>query len=155
MGDPEAPGPSRPVIYTIGHSDRTADDLAALLDEAGVTLIVDVRSAPWSRRHPWHGKSELETRALADGRRYSWMGASLGGHWPEGFPVHRETESYKTGIEQVASVARHERVVLLCAERDPAHCHRRFLADDLAREGFIVLHIVDPGWIAPHQTPLL
>jgi uncharacterized protein (DUF488 family) len=37
------------MIYTIGHSTRSAQELIALLREAGVDLLVDVRTAPRSR----------------------------------------------------------------------------------------------------------
>src|SRR5437879_9730113 len=40
------------VVYTIGHSTRSLDELASLLSQAGVGDVVDVRSAPGSRRNP-------------------------------------------------------------------------------------------------------
>ena len=39
-------------VYTIGHSTRTQDELIALLKEAGVGSLVDVRSYPRSRTNP-------------------------------------------------------------------------------------------------------
>ncbi|HEY5261320.1 MAG TPA: hypothetical protein VIJ33_04360 [Solirubrobacteraceae bacterium] len=37
---------SSPVIYTVGHSTRPFDELARVLEAAGVRELVDVRSVP-------------------------------------------------------------------------------------------------------------
>jgi uncharacterized protein (DUF488 family) len=39
----------------------------------------------------------------------------------------------------------------MCAEADPAHCHRSLLADALLVRGHTVAHIVDPGPSHPHR----
>jgi len=39
-------------IFTIGHSTRTVAELVGLLRQAGVDLLVDVRSVPRSRTNP-------------------------------------------------------------------------------------------------------
>ena len=38
------------VVYTIGHSTRSLEEFTALLRAAAVTLVVDVRAFPMSRR---------------------------------------------------------------------------------------------------------
>src|SRR2546430_15312362 len=53
------------VIYTVGHSTRSLDELVALLARAGVRQLVDVRSVPGSRRHP-HFAGEALARSLPD-----------------------------------------------------------------------------------------
>src|SRR5439155_22669657 len=40
------------LVHTIGHSTRSAAELIALLKEAGVDLLVDVRAVPRSRFNP-------------------------------------------------------------------------------------------------------
>jgi len=42
--------PSR--LLTVGHGTATAEELSSLLASAGVEHLVDVRTAPGSRRHP-------------------------------------------------------------------------------------------------------
>ena len=37
-------------LYTVGHSDRTLDELMTVLGEAGVTVLVDVRAEPRSQQ---------------------------------------------------------------------------------------------------------
>jgi uncharacterized protein (DUF488 family) len=37
----------------------------------------------------------------------------------------------------------HRDLAFLCAEKNPWECHRRFIAEELARRGLDVRHIVD------------
>ena len=46
-------------FYTIGHSTRSIADFVALLREAGVELIVDVRTVPRSRFNPQYNHDVL------------------------------------------------------------------------------------------------
>ena len=39
-------------LLTLGHGTASAGELVAWLDGAGVERLVDVRTAPGSRRHP-------------------------------------------------------------------------------------------------------
>lgn len=144
-----------PVLFTVGHSDRSGQELVELLRAAGVRVVVDVRSHPWSRRHPWHGRTEMEKLLRESGIEYRWLGATLGGHRPDGYATHRDTETYRRGLEELLQLARLRTAALLCAEREPWHCHRRFIADDAMRRGFIVRHILDEQTLVPHQKPLL
>jgi len=139
----ERAGGGAGLVVTIGHSDRSTEELLELLRRHGVALVVDVRSAPWSRRHPQHSRPALE-RALAEaGIGYSWLGASLGGLREEGYEAWRRTDEYRRGLDELVSRAARGTVAVLCAERDPAHCHRRFIAEDLQRRGLRVRHVLD------------
>ncbi len=40
------------IVHTIGHSTRTTGELIALLREAGVDMVADVRRFPRSRTNP-------------------------------------------------------------------------------------------------------
>jgi uncharacterized protein (DUF488 family) len=37
--------------------------------------------------------------------------------------------------------------MILCAERFPGRCHRRYIADQLERDGVEVIHILDENRI--------
>jgi hypothetical protein len=52
-------------LMTIGHSNLAADRFIALLKNAGVTAVADVRSVPFSRWCPWFSSKALAMR-LAD-----------------------------------------------------------------------------------------
>ena len=68
-----------PICYTIGHSDHPITDFIALLKKHAVTCLCDIRSTPYSKRHPQYNaeplKRELEKHAI----RYLYLGKELGG----------------------------------------------------------------------------
>src|SRR5215831_14110812 len=46
-------------FYTIGHSTRSIDELVSMLNSAGVTFVVDVRTVPRSRTNPQYNNDVL------------------------------------------------------------------------------------------------
>ncbi len=46
-------------VFTIGHGRRPAEELVALLREAGAETLVDVRRFPGSRRNPQFNQARL------------------------------------------------------------------------------------------------
>ena len=65
-------------IFTIGHSTRTLAQLIALLREARIELLVDVRSVPRSRTNPQFNIDILPEALAAAGVGYRHL-PSLGG----------------------------------------------------------------------------
>ncbi len=51
---------SKPVIYSIGHSNHTIEEFISLLKAHGVEQLVDVRSIPKSRHNPQFNQEELK-----------------------------------------------------------------------------------------------
>jgi uncharacterized protein (DUF488 family) len=158
-------------LYTIGHGARTASELVALLGEAAVRVVADVRRFPASRRHPQHGRLALERSLGAAGIRYVWLGESLGGRRAESVPVEAsanaawrvpafrnyadaiQTPGFQAGVDELESLAREAPTAILCAERHWSQCHRRILADVFAARGWDVRHLVDPGRLEAHTLP--
>ncbi len=66
-------------LYTIGHSTRTFDELATALRAHGVSMLVDIRAFPMSRRMPHFNRESLDVELPKRGIRYVWM-KELGGH---------------------------------------------------------------------------
>src|SRR5215217_7333856 len=66
-------------LYTIGHGNRAADDLIALLEGARIECLVDVRAYPRSRRNPQFTRMALEPALKAHRIQYLWEGGPLGG----------------------------------------------------------------------------
>src|SRR4029077_18280498 len=60
IGAGSARRPIAEIVHTVGHSTRTLDQLVELLALNGVQLLVDVRSAPGSRRMPYFARASLE-----------------------------------------------------------------------------------------------
>jgi uncharacterized protein (DUF488 family) len=150
-------------IWSVGHSTRPADELLALLAEAGVRAVADVRRFPASRRHPQHARAALE-RALAEaGVAYVWLGEGLGGRVAESVPPERSpngawaepafrryadamsTPAFQAAFAELESLAATQPTAFLCAERPWWRCHRRLLADLCVTRGWRVLHLLDVG----------
>jgi uncharacterized protein (DUF488 family) len=54
-------------LFSIGHSNIPADRFVALLRDAGVNAVADVRSTPYSRVFPWFSRQPLEQRLATEG----------------------------------------------------------------------------------------
>ncbi|TRM73443.1 DUF488 domain-containing protein, partial [Sulfolobus sp. E5] len=52
------------ILYTVGHSNRTLDELIELLLEYKIGLLVDVRRWPKSRKFPHFNKENLEKQPI-------------------------------------------------------------------------------------------
>ena len=148
-------------IYTAGHSNRTAGAFLELLAEAEIEVVIDVRRVPHSGRWPQFKRKALESTLASRGIRYVWEGEALGGQlpWSEraarhsaiadesfaAYAAHMEDDDFRAAVERVRAAAHDAKVALLCAERDPAHCHRSFISDYLCAFGDDVVHLVRPG----------
>jgi uncharacterized protein (DUF488 family) len=147
-------------LFTIGYEQSTADAFFDALTQAGVGLLVDVRAVAASRRP---GFSKRQLAAGLDEHRIGYVHlqklgtpkegrlAARSGHADEMlriFERHLKTPEAQHELEELTalaktSIARSSRpLCLLCYERDPAHCHRQRLADELrARLGLKVEHL--------------
>ncbi|MDX1649897.1 MAG: DUF488 domain-containing protein, partial [Myxococcota bacterium] len=149
-------------LLTVGHSNHALEHLIRLLRGQEVTTVADVRSVPWSRRHPWFQRAPL-ARALEEaGIAYLFLGEALGARPRE--PALRDasgradfariaaTGRFRAGLARVRELAARERPALLCAERDPADCHRTLLVcRHLRRDPALrILHLLADGRLEPH-----
>lgn len=149
-------------IYTIGHSTRSFDELAALLGEHGVTRLADVRRYPGSRRWPHFSRESLERTLPGHGIEYVHFDAlggrrrprrdSPNGAWQNeqfrGYADHMATPEFREAVDRLLDASRPTAV--MCAEAVPWRCHRNLLADELVRRGIAVIHILGPGKSQPH-----
>ena len=150
-------------IYTIGHSNHPIEKFLSLLTGNGITAIADVRSRPFSRRHPQFNKDRLAAKLAEHGIAYLFLGKELGARSED--PSHYEngkvqyarlaaTASFKSGTERVLQAAKQHRLALMCAEKEPLDCHRTLLvARALESSGASILHILSNGSVeAQSQT---
>lgn len=149
-------------LLSIGHSNIPAERFVAMLQDAGVSAVADVRSVPLSRHFPWFSKNNLSARLAAEGISYLALGDSLGGR-PQDDSLYREgvadyeamarQPKFLGGLDQVLETAARARVCLMCAEREPLDCHRCLLvAPKLAERGLSIGHILHDGTIEPHAA---
>lgn len=127
-------------VYSIGHSNRDTAHLVSLLQRHGILLLADVRSQPASRYLPHFGRAALERSLPQAGIAYRWLGESLGGKPRADLPV------FSAGIETLLELAAQQPLAMMCAERDPAQCHRAHLVTPaLLARGAAVQHIHGDG----------
>lgn len=154
-------------LHTVGHGTLAAQALVALLHDAGVAGIVDVRSFPGSRRHPQYGREAMEQWVPAAGLDYAWV-RRLGGRRPaaassphvalrhdafRGYADHMETADFLAGVDELLALADHRPVAVMCSESVWWRCHRRLLADHLTLVRHVeVIHLMHDGRLVPHPV---
>ena len=147
-------------VYTIGHSNHSLADFLALLGDAGVSAVADVRSAPYSRFNPQFNREALGHALKEKGLGYIYAGRELGGRsddprcYEDGricYDRVAETPHFKDGIAKLLQDAGGHSMALMCAEKEPLDCHRTLLvAPALADQGLDVTHIHADGVLEPH-----
>lgn len=152
------------MIYTVGHSNLTAEAFAQRLQAWDVDLLVDVRRYPSSRRHPHFNRPSLAAYLEEQGIRYLHE-ERLGGHRAaradsphtalseafRGYADHMRTRPFHDAVRRLVDLAGDHVTAVMCAEADPTHCHRRFLADALAVRDVEVVHILSVSASRPHE----
>lgn len=132
------------MLYTLGTSNRTPAEFLALLGALGADVVVDVRRFPRSR-HRHFNQDELALLLERGGFEYLYLGDELGGYRRGGYQAFVATHEFRRGLRRIEDLARERTAVLVCAERLPWRCHRRFIGRELQRDGFTVTHIIDEG----------
>ena len=130
------------VVYTLGTSTRTLEEFTALLKHLGVEVVVDVRRFPTSRFEHFK-KEELASSLPEAGIDYCHLGGELGGYRSGGYQAFLATEEFKQGLGKLEEIARERKTAIVCAERLPWRCHRRFIGGELERRGWRVIHVID------------
>jgi len=152
-------------IYSVGHGARSIDEFLATLQGVGITALVDIRTAPGSRKHPQFGRDALAKSLEAVGIRYLHL-KGLGGFRRavadspnvalrspafRGYADHMGTEEFARAYGELVAIADAETTAYMCAETLWWRCHRRILSDRLAADGWEVLHLLRPGETRPHR----
>ena len=128
------------LVYTIGYGGRKFEDLLSLLKKYGINLVVDVRRFPKSK-YAEYVKENLEQELPKRGIGYVFMGDTLGG-FRRGYQEYMKTEAYMRGIKDLLDLAEKGRVAIMCLERSPKGCHRRYISQTLQDLGVKILHII-------------
>ncbi|MBF2754632.1 MAG: DUF488 domain-containing protein [Gammaproteobacteria bacterium AqS3] len=154
---------AEPVIYTIGHSNHPVEWFIGLLRRHAIAVLVDVRSSPYSRHNPQYNRETLAASLTAAGIDYAYRGDVLGGrpldescYLDDGrvdYEAVAEREFFRAGLARVRDEASLHPLALMCAEKDPGHCHRTLLVSrNLARLGGLdIRHILADGTLEQHS----
>ena len=151
-----------PRVLTIGHSNHTVEHFLSLLRAQAVQVVVDARSQPYSKYATQFDQEALKIALQDAGIRYFYLGRELGGR-PEGDEFYdgeghvlydrvAATTLFQEGLSRLERGIREYKVALLCAEENPAACHRRLLVGRvLVDRGIQVEHIRGDGRIQTEQ----
>lgn len=154
-----------PVVWTVGHSTRTADAFVEVLTAHDIELVVDVRRFAGSRRLPQFGASSLEACLAASGifyhaipelggrRRPDPASPNVGWRHPafRAYADHMASEEFADGLYRLLVAAGGLRTAVMCAELLWWRCHRRIIADVLTSLGIQVVHIRDAHHSSSHE----
>ena len=144
-------------LFTIGHGERSVQGLIYQLRQNDIRMLVDVRSAPYSRYQPAFSKEPLARAIRKAGLIYAYLGQELGG-------IPRDSACYtKTGRVDYSRIKERLNFLagmtglleackeglnpcLICAETNPAKCHRsRFLGVAIEELGGEMVHLLKDG----------
>lgn len=132
-----------PTLYTIGYVGMHLEPFLQVMQQRRIELVLDTRWSAWSRND---GFCQAPLRRALVRRRIAYrhrpdLGTSpalrhrldADGDWAAFVAAYAATlTTHAALLRSVAVYARTHRVCLLCAEHEPAHCHRSILAERLA-----------------------
>jgi len=150
--------------YTIGHSRHTIEQFIGLVKLHGIDLVADVRSIPYSRHASQFNRNAIEHSLIQHGIAYEYLGDMLGGRSPEladedgsiSFDNAMKSIAFQQGLDTlVARLGSGLNTTIMCAEKDPLHCHRfHLISRALDSRGIHVVHLLADGSKIDHQTLL-
>ena len=151
-------------IFSIGHSNHSIDKFLSLLESSKINMVVDVRSAPFSRMFPQFNQDTLKKSLGENLIGYLFLGDQIGGRsndpedYLDGQVLYKalaQKEGFKTGIERLKEGSAKYRIALMCSEKEPLDCHRTLLVSQaLASRDIPVGHIHADGTVEAHKDAL-
>lgn len=150
-------------LYSIGHSNKTIDELVSELRLYGIQYLVDVRSMPYSKFYPQFNRELLKQTINQTGDiKYGYMGDVIGGLpqdeecYTDGKVDYRKIKQklfFVEGIERLVKANEQGyKTCVMCSEGNPSMCHRSKLIGEAMREkGIIMQHICHDS----HGRPIL
>ena len=139
-------------LYTIGHSTYPAEHFIELAKTYELDYILDVRSTPFSRFAPQYNSNVIKGILAENDIKYAHMGKYFGArqpdnqYYPKGyldFSLFRQSELFKTGLENVKKGLENNNIALMCTEKNPGDCHRAIMvARGFELAGINVKHIL-------------
>ncbi|WP_116040786.1 DUF488 family protein [Amycolatopsis palatopharyngis] len=152
-------------LLTVGHGTAGKDELSALLHDADIESLVDIRTAPGSRQNPDAGRERLREWLPVVGIGYRWE-QRLGGFrkvaadspdtfWRNdsfrGYAGYTRDARFLEAVDDLIASARSTRTVVMCSESVWWRCHRRIVADFLVLSRDVpVRHLMHDGRLTPH-----
>lgn len=129
-------------IYTIGSSNHTPEEFIKLLKNYQIQALIDVRKFPTSK-FAYFKKENLVVLLKNNEIDYYYLGKNLGGYREGGYELYLKTKDFQEGLKELMKIAQNKVTVIMCSERFPWKCHRRFIGQTLQEQTWQVIHIID------------
>ena len=152
-------------IFSIGHSNHSIDKFLSLLKNYKIDMVVDVRSAPFSRMFPQFNQEPLKKSLSDNAIGYLFLGDQIGGRsndpedYLDGQVMYKSLarrEAFNSGISRLREGAVKYKIAIMCSEKEPLECHRTLLVSEaLAASGVVVHHIHANGTVETHGEALV
>lgn len=139
---PMTPVENKITLASVGYERRTAENLVELLQANGVTVLIDVRLTPISRKK---GLSKTALAAALQAADIEYVHArELGNPKENREPFRRGSQRARDryiahiqngaaqAVQNVVAQARKQYVALLCYEREHNQCHRSCITDEIS-----------------------
>lgn len=149
-------------VLTIGHSRHSEPEFLERLRAYSVDVVLDVRSAPFSRWVPHFNRPALREWLRRANIQYSFAGRTLGGRPSDeslyefgrvSYEKIAERPSFVLGLRRIAAAARTHHIAIMCSEADPIECHRFLLIGRrLAERSVDVFHVLASGEAEGHTV---
>jgi len=155
---------TKPLVCTIGHSNRSIGTFVELLTANEIVRVLDVRTVPRSRHNPQFNRETLAESLFALDIAYTHLPGlgglrharadSLNTGWNNlsfrGYADYMQSPEFAENVQRVAELATSARCALMCAEAVPWRCHRSLIGDALLVRGVRVEDIIGTGKRKPH-----
>lgn len=127
---------SKHKLHTIGYSGFKPDAFVRALEKRSIRAVVDVRTSPYSARYMNYNQDRLRAYLKNFNIFYVFLGKELGAR-PDNQELYTgghvdfdrvvRDACFLKGIERVFKGLEQFPLTLMCAEKDPARCHRAIL----------------------------
>ena len=137
-------------LYTIGYSGFSIEDFIAILKKNSIGAIVDVRSSPYSSRFEEYNITNIKPSLNDSNIFYLFFGDELGARPKDrslytnnvaDFIKMAKSTAFIDGCKRVREGLDKFSIGMMCAEKDPATCHRTILVTNAFRNTYPEINI--------------
>lgn len=152
-------------LYSIGYATKPIDIFLQQLHQYGINAVADVRSVPFSNAFFDYHQGAIAGHLKRAGIEYVYLGSELGprskedAHYDECGQVQfdrlMQAPLFQQGVQRLQlGLQRGYRIALMCAEKDPATCHRSLLIGYALQQqlGLELQHITHHGELESQQA---
>ncbi len=140
------------IIFTLGSSTREPEEFLNLLKQHRIKRVVDVRRFPTSKFEQFK-KENLKGLLEENGLEYIYMGDSLGGYRSGGYQTYAKSNDFQASVDSLEKLASRRPTAIMCAEKLPWLCHRKWISLELESRGWQVAHIIDQDRVWTPKGP--